>query len=199
MKSFSYLYAAVLFFVFLLLPTTIAAQARADRPSAQDITPEAEKIRILEDQIAELKRRLDELTALIKSPVETAGVGGSPTPAVESPGDTKTAETVPAAQQKPELGVNVGSARLTPYGSVYFNAFTNSGGTNNADVPLFATPAGRRGTGFRSGKRGSAFGSKVQGPETRIFQRCSRQISLAVFLRSALVRTLALSACGWRM
>jgi hypothetical protein len=31
---------------------------------------------------------------------------------------------------------------LTPYGTIFFNAFSNSGGTNNTDVPLFATPTG---------------------------------------------------------
>lgn len=66
--------------------------------------------------------------------------------AVSPPAVTVTAEPaakkVPESATKKDLGIDIGSARLTPYGTIFFNAFGNSGGTNNADVPLFATPTG---------------------------------------------------------
>lgn len=57
--------------------------------------------------------------------------------------ETKEAiETEPKQQTPPkQLGVDLGSVRLTPYGTIYFNAFNNTGTVNNQDVPLFATPS----------------------------------------------------------
>ena len=45
-----------------------------------------------------------------------------------------------AAAEKHLPGIDLGPVRAVPYGTIYFNAFGNSGGTNNADDPLFATP-----------------------------------------------------------
>jgi hypothetical protein len=50
--------------------------------------------------------------------------------------------------------------KFTPYGTIYFNLFDNSAGTNNADVPLWSTP----GTGNLSASgRQTRFGLRVTG------------------------------------
>jgi len=49
---------------------------------------------------------------------------------------------------------------VTPYGTIYFNLFDNSAGTNNADVPLWATP----GTGnLGASARQTRLGLRVTG------------------------------------
>jgi hypothetical protein len=51
---------------------------------------------------------------------------------------------------------------VQPYGSVYFNAFGNSGGSNNTDVPLFAAP----GSGNVSASvRQTRLGVRADGPK----------------------------------
>lgn len=55
--------------------------------------------------------------------------------------EPRPTQTASLSQTK-SPGVELGSTRLIPYGTLYFNAFGNSGGTNNADVPLFAAPTG---------------------------------------------------------
>jgi hypothetical protein len=58
----------------------------------------------------------------------------------------ETNKTEPKQQtQQKQLGVDLGSVRLTPYGTIYFNAFNNTGSANNQDVPLFAVPFGQSG------------------------------------------------------
>lgn len=50
--------------------------------------------------------------------------------------------------------------KVSPYGTIYFNLFDNSAGTNNADVPLWSTP----GTGNLSASgRQTRFGLRVTG------------------------------------
>jgi hypothetical protein len=69
--------------------------------------------------------------------------------AASSPQATAAA---PAADASP--------VKVTPYGTIYFNFFDNSDGTNNADVPLWATP----GTGNLSASaRQTRLGLRVTG------------------------------------
>lgn len=53
--------------------------------------------------------------------------------------------------------------RAVPYGTIYFHAFGNSGGTNNSDVPTFATPAGSGNTGATV--RQTRLGLRLEGPK----------------------------------
>ena len=55
---------------------------------------------------------------------------------------TPTTQTTQAQPERRLPGFELGQVRAVPYGTIYFNAFGSSGGTNNADVPLFATPTG---------------------------------------------------------
>lgn len=75
--------------------------------------------------------------------------------------ESKPNQTGDANKQTKSLGVDIGSARLIPYGTIYFNAFSNDGGTNNADVPLFATPTGSASTS--ASVRQTRLGVRIEG------------------------------------
>ena len=47
-----------------------------------------------------------------------------------------------ATPERRIFSFELGQMHVVPYGTIYFNASGNSGGTNNDDVPLFATPSG---------------------------------------------------------
>jgi hypothetical protein len=67
-----------------------------------------------------------------------------------------------AAAEKRLPGIDLGPVRAVPYGTIYFNAFGNSGGTNNADDPLFATPTNQGNTSMSV--RQTRLGLKLEGP-----------------------------------
>ncbi|HMO79413.1 MAG TPA: hypothetical protein PKD24_01345 [Pyrinomonadaceae bacterium] len=140
--------------------TWVAAQGPAGpadkvTDTVKERSSESDKISRLEDQIEAMQRQLDELKAMVRDLTEQKAKDGKDELAGSSQGRSETyvaekpvpSSVPPLPQEKRELGIDLGHARLTPYGSIYFNAFSNSGGTNNADVPLFATLAGRGGTG----------------------------------------------------
>jgi hypothetical protein len=107
------------------------------------------RIRQLEAQIETMRGELEQLK-------QTVAPAASPAPI-----KAEKAETRP-------LGVDLGPVRVTPYGTVFLNLFGNSGGNNNGDIPLFATPAG---TGGVSGSvRQSRLGLKFTGPKIRGLQ-----------------------------
>jgi hypothetical protein len=109
-------------------------------PAASGPEETRERIAQMEVQLKELQRQVDALKAAMLPAKQPEA---EPTPNALTPlPATAKAETVPAAAQPKQTGVDLGHARLTPYGSIYFNAFGNTGGTNNADVPLFATSTG---------------------------------------------------------
>ncbi|HMT09256.1 MAG TPA: hypothetical protein PKA82_14730, partial [Pyrinomonadaceae bacterium] len=102
----------------------------------------------LQNQIVELETKLKaigvELAKLKEAnPRALTNVGDGKVKVDESVATTSTARKDVEPQKKKDVGVDIGSPRLTPYGTIFFNAFANSGGTNNADVPIFATPTGR--------------------------------------------------------
>ena len=66
------------------------------------------------------------------------------------------------AAEKRLPGIDLGPVRAVPYGTIYFNAFGNSGGTNNADDPLFATPTNQGNTSMSV--RQTRLGLKLEGP-----------------------------------
>lgn len=91
------------------------------------------RISQLEAQVKLIAEELGKLKESISPPAEKPGVKPQPNALAE-----KKAE--PA--QKP-IGVELANGlRITPYGTIYFNAFLNDTGTNNTDIPLFATPTG---------------------------------------------------------
>ncbi|MFN0279432.1 MAG: hypothetical protein ACKVRN_12680 [Pyrinomonadaceae bacterium] len=128
------------------------------------------RVRQLETQVQKMQEQIDALTNLINRTPKTQIASGQ----IETAPDiqkaetakiqTKPSETLPAANPpapQKALGVDIGSARLTPYGTIYFNAFRNNGGTNNADAPLFATPTGNSNVG--ASVRQTRLGLKLEG------------------------------------
>ncbi|MBK6725479.1 MAG: hypothetical protein IPG58_20110 [Acidobacteria bacterium] len=129
-------------------------------------TPTQPTLTELQNQIVELEAKLKAIS------VELAKLKQANSVAVNTVKDEKVtvdeaAPKPPAAnkgaepQKKKDLGVDIGSARLTPYGTIFFNAFGNSGGTNNADVPIFATPTGSGNTS--ASVRQTRLGVKIEG------------------------------------
>ncbi|MEQ1607202.1 MAG: hypothetical protein ABL999_20255 [Pyrinomonadaceae bacterium] len=129
-------------------------------------TPSQPTLTELQNQIVELETKLKAIT------VELAKLKQANSPAVSTVKDEKAtvADAVPKPpvatkdaepQKKKDLGVDIGSARLTPYGTIFFHAFGNSGGTNNADVPIFATPTGSGNTS--ASVRQTRLGLKLEG------------------------------------
>ncbi len=134
-----------------------SAQSPASAPSNTDLQ---ERIRQLETQMAEMRGELDRLkrdTAKTEPQIVpiSATVADSSSPASQA---TKQ-ETKPAPKV---IGIDLGPVRATPYGTIYFNAFGNSGGTNNADVPLFATPTNQGNVSMSV--RQTRLGLKLEGP-----------------------------------
>lgn len=118
----------IITFVFTL---SISAQTAA-QPSVEG----------LQKRVADLELQLKAISA------ELTELRSSGSPASDAKPEEVTAKNQPAAKTETapaktkDLGIDVGSARITPYGTIFFNAFGNSGGTNNADVPILATPTG---------------------------------------------------------
>ncbi|MFN6962935.1 MAG: cell envelope integrity protein TolA [Pyrinomonadaceae bacterium] len=146
---------AALIILFLFFGSTLSAQTAgtaADRrePAAGETE---DRIRQLEAQVramqAELERIKQGLSAQV--PAQTARdndqvAGAASTKAEVAQPAAAKAETAPRTQQK-QIGLELASgARLIPYGTIYFNAFSNSNAVNNQDVPLFAVPTGQGGT-----------------------------------------------------
>jgi len=128
----------------------------------QGVEPDREKLlerlRLLEAEVEQVRQELSSLRAAL-----------GPATVVEKrrfPSDTRpvvaTPHTVPASPEEKRPGFGTDSWRAIPYGTIYFNAFGNSSGTNNADVPLFAVA----GTGNMSATaRQTRLGLRLEGPE----------------------------------
>lgn len=134
--------------IFLTTFVSIPAAAQTSNQSSAAATAELLQKRLeqMEADMKAIREELDKLKQTIPANQPTAEIvkeAKIQTIAVKT--EVKT-ETKPAQnaenKQAKQIGVDIGSARLVPYGTIYFNAFGNSGGTNNADVPTFATPTG---------------------------------------------------------
>ena len=142
--------------------TTYAPKTDRSQPVAS-ATPSDDEVRMrvkqLEQQVEAMRAEMAALKELINGSKAGAATAAAKTEA--KPNDAAKTDTKQAAQPKKDLGVDLGSARLTPYGTIFFNAFGNSGGTNNADVPLFATPTGSG--NVSASVRQTRFGARLEG------------------------------------
>jgi hypothetical protein len=135
----------------------IALAVSAAAQPARDTSPDLQKrIAELEVQVIAIAAELARLKELSNASARSS---------TETSSETKESPTAAATQteqaRKKDLGVDIGTARLTPYGSIYFNAFNNSGGTNNTDVPMWATPTGRSNAG--ASVRQTRLGLRLEG------------------------------------
>ncbi len=129
-------------------------------PANTDESALEDRVKQLETQLLEMRAELEKLKQPVAS--STAAVNNKNVPAQAA----KTSDNNSAAVQKPandgkNLTVNAGDLKITPYGIIFFNAFSNSGGTNNTDVPLWATPT-KDGDAGASGRQ-TRFGVRIEG------------------------------------
>ncbi len=129
--------------IFLACFVPVSAQQTAPSPSTEDlqqrITQMESEMKVMREELANLKNALPNAQPSPQTAVVNNSTATVKNETKTEPNPVQNAET---SKQKKPLGVDIGSTRLIPYGTIYFNAFGSSGGTNNADVPLFATPTG---------------------------------------------------------
>ena len=130
-----------------------------------------ERILQLEAQIATMREELDKLKKMSQQggPSEQPPVRLSEAsarvetePARAASATSPQSETKSAANGSRAAGIDLGPVNVIPYGTIYLNAFSNSGGSNNADVPLFATPSGTGNLGASA--RQTRLGLRFEGP-----------------------------------
>ncbi|HEV7682042.1 MAG TPA: bZIP transcription factor [Pyrinomonadaceae bacterium] len=121
----------------------------------------------MERRIAQLEAQMEEMRAELNRLKQPAVSNNAA--AAAAPSAVKETVAVAASQGRtdkpapPRPGLDVGPVHVVPYGTIYFNIFGNSGGTNNADVPLFATPTGP--SGFSATARETRLGLRLEGPQ----------------------------------
>jgi hypothetical protein len=155
---------AVLAVIFVAFATVVSGQEEA-KPAAD---PVKEKITFLEKQIDELRAELDKVRQALSSKKDEVAAVAAP----EQNGEVKYVKAVAAVpekntvasqgQEKKQIGIDLGNnLKLIPYGTIYFNAFGNSAGTNNTDVPLWATTSG--GSNVSASLRQTRLGARLEG------------------------------------
>lgn len=144
--------------IVVLSGVRVLGQAPAAAPSGVDLQ---ERIRQLETQMAEMRGELDRLKRDTMARTEPQIVPISTTVGEPPPRVSQAAKQ--EAKPAPKVtGIDLGPVRATPYGTIYFNAFGNSGGTSNADDPLFATPTNQGNVSMSV--RQTRLGLKLEGP-----------------------------------
>lgn len=135
------------FIVLVMMAAVALAQDVGTKSTAapdKQASPDAvsERIKALEAQLAAVQTELARLKADVNVAAQVAG----PTKAASKGG---------------KLAIDAGPVRITPYGTLFFNAFSNSSGTNNADVPLWATTSS--GGNTSASVRQTRLGVRVEG------------------------------------
>jgi hypothetical protein len=128
-----------------------------------------EQIKRLEARVQLMQAELDALKKSVNSAEKFEANKGSVAQTaksnvtIEDKADTSVNEPNVAAKttEKGDLSFDAGDYKIIPYGIIFFNAFGNSGGTNNADDPLWATPGGQ--SNASASGRQTRFGVKITG------------------------------------
>ncbi len=106
------------------------------------------RIKQLESQVQGILAELDKLKKSAEITPQTAKVEVTPEKKIET--------------EKKPIGIELGNGiRAVPFGTIYFNAFNNSAGTNNTDIPLFATLTGKGNTS--ASVRQTRLGLRIEG------------------------------------
>lgn len=139
--------------------------------SAQALPSTSEQL--LLDRIAEMERQISSLKAEVESLRSKVDDSSTIKEDARSAERGRTAnsrrESVPESPtvdaKKQAAGLDIGNGiRLLPYGTIYFNAFGNSSGTNNTDDPLWATASDQSNSGMSL--RQTRFGIRFEGGRT---------------------------------
>lgn len=161
MRSYFYNYITI-GFLTILFGLSINAQtdqAKKDETNVQDRVKQLEaQVEMMRTELENLKKSLSEKK---ETPIKDETIAVKTDEKTE---DTEKPTIQPKAEEKAtkkDLSVNVGDVRITPYGTIFFNAFSNSSGTNNTDVPLWATAAS--GGNTSASVRQTRFGVRIEG------------------------------------
>ena len=127
----------------------LKAKTKAAKPVVKDDKRDKgkvdKKVEDLEKQVESMRAELAALKQLLLSrqkKAETPEPSSDAKVSAKAKGGTTAAlgnEPAVKPRSKKDLSVDVGDFRITPYGIIFFNAFANNNGTNNADDPLWAT------------------------------------------------------------
>ena len=155
-KSFNLLFALA------LIQGSLGASVHAQTPDT------------LQQRVEQLQGQLEKMRAELAALKSELAARNSNSPEVSSPVVLLSPKTDAAdnhvenntqqatATEKRLPGIDLGPVHAVPYGTIYVNAFGNSGGTNNADVPLFATPGNQGNVSISV--RQTRLGLKLEGP-----------------------------------
>lgn len=141
---------------YLAFSGSATAQTPATDPLIE--TELQKRVQQLEAQVESFRDELLKLKRALADRLPATASSMNEKPRAKTP--------VPSSQRKEtpteKMGIDLGPVRAVPYGTIYFNAFKNTGGTNNADVPLFATPTNQGNVSM--GVRQTRLGLKLEGP-----------------------------------
>ena len=146
------------FFMVSLILIAAAIPAASQTPADDSREKLLERVEQLEMQLNQIKSEVAVLReTLAAKPAPPLNVAATPAaPATHPPGPPRE------IAGKKEAGIPLGPWKATPYGTLYFNAFGNSGGSNNTDLPTFAaTGAGNASASVRQ----TRLGLRLAGPE----------------------------------
>ena len=159
LKAFTFLIALALSYA----GASLSAAAQAPDTAAENVQKRVEQLELqmeaLQRELLKLKSELSANSSSAATAANAVSASTRPNPSTAST-DSKPAQTTTA--EKRVTGIDLGPVRATPYGTIYFNAFGNSGGTNNADDPLFATPTNQGNVSLSV--RQTRLGLKLEGP-----------------------------------
>lgn len=161
MRTIKFLLKSHFILVLVLVLSCISVQAQEN---SQTKSPDELQNRVLEleSQLEIMKAQIEALKKAIEGK-EQNETKTSQSDSAKTQTTNKETTKQETKQETNKLGIDLGAVRVTPYGTIYFNAFGNSGGTNNADIPLFATPSG---VGNMSASvRQTRLGLKIDGPK----------------------------------
>lgn len=144
-------------------PQPPSATAASQQPDDME-----KRVQLLEAQLALLQAELDRVKKAMSEKADPKpqppATGSAPAAAQPSAAASATGAATKQQQPQKQIGFDLGSVRVVPYGTIYFNAFNNTGAVNNQDVPLFAAASGQGGTSasLRQTRLGLRFdGAKV--------------------------------------
>lgn len=157
MKARKYFLTSCLLLVLVM--SCLSVQAQENTQSQNDLQ---NRVLELESQLEMMKAQIESLKKILESKTQNE-TKTSQTDSTQNQAVNKEITKQEAKQETNKLGIDLGSVRVTPYGTIYFNAFGNSGGTNNADIPLFATPSGVG--NLSASVRQTRLGLKIEGPK----------------------------------
>ena len=138
----------------------VAGSAVAQTPDASRENLQ-QRVEQLESQMEAIRAELTKLKSALSGDANTAVVAEKK-PVESTSAPPSSPQRKEQATEKHPTGIDLGPVRAVPYGTIYFNAFGNSGGTNNADDPLFATPTNQGNVSMSV--RQTRLGLKLEGP-----------------------------------